>query len=53
MTKIDKEKCIGCGACVSVCSEGFEMINGKASIKNPKAKCIKEAAKICPVKAIK
>jgi len=53
MTKIDKELCIGCGACVSACPESFEIINEKADIKNPKAKCIKEAVSICPVSAIK
>jgi ferredoxin len=53
MTKIDKELCIGCGACVSTCPEGFEMSDGKAKIKNPKAKCLKEAISICPVNAIK
>jgi ferredoxin len=52
MTKINKEKCIGCSACASVCPDGFEMKDGKAVIKNPKAKCIKEAKDICPVGAI-
>ena len=53
MTNIDKELCIGCGACVSTCPEGFEMNDGKAKIKNPKAKCLKDAISICPVNAIK
>jgi len=53
MTKIDNKKCIGCGACAAICSEGFEMKDGKAKIKNSKAKCIKEAISICPVGAIK
>jgi len=52
MTKVNKELCIGCGACVSVCPEGFKMINQKAEIKNPKVKCIKETISICPVNAI-
>lgn len=52
MAKIDKEKCIGCGACVSTCPEGFEISDGKAKIKNSKAKCIKDAIDSCPVRAI-
>lgn len=50
--KIDKAKCIGCGACAAVCPDGFEMAGGKAKVKNPKAKCAKSAADSCPVKAI-
>jgi ferredoxin len=53
MAKIDDKKCIGCGACTSACPIGIEMIDGKAKIKDPKAKCIKEAINICPVGAIK
>jgi len=49
---VDKEKCIGCGACTSV-SDNFEI---KAVVKNSEPEDIKkdkEAADICPVKAIK
>ena len=53
MVKVDKAKCIGCGACVSTCPEGFELKNGKANVKNSNAKCIKEAIENCPVNAIK
>ena len=49
---VDKEKCIGCGACEAICPEGFEMKDGKAHVKNQKAKCMKEAADSCPVQAI-
>ena len=52
MAKVDKEKCIGCGACISVCEEGFELKEGKAEIKNPNAPCIKKGAEACPVNAI-
>jgi len=52
MVKVDKEKCIGCGACASVCPEGFEIVDGKSRVKNEKAKCIDEAINICPVEAI-
>ncbi len=50
--KIDVKKCIGCGACVGVCPEGFELKDNKAHLKNAKASCIAEAAAICPVQAI-
>ena len=52
MVKVNREKCIGCGACVAVCPSGFEMKNGKAGLKNSKASCIKDSASICPVEAI-
>lgn len=52
---VDREKCIGCGACVGVCAQCFEMREGKAHAKKTKIKkitCEKEAAEICPVQAI-
>ena len=53
--KVDREACIGCGACVSVCSKSFEMFEGKArekvkEVKN--ASCEKDAQESCPVNAI-
>jgi ferredoxin len=53
MVKVDKEKCIGCGLCESICPEAFELKDGKAYVKSQKAKCIKEAKDSCPVEAIK
>lgn len=54
--KVDKEKCIGCGLCISICPEVFEMgKDGKSYVKNPKAcnrPSCKEAADSCPVQAI-
>lgn len=52
---VDKDKCIGCGACVSTCPASvFEMKDGKAEVVNESA-CISchacEGA--CPVEAIK
>jgi caffeyl-CoA reductase-Etf complex subunit CarE len=50
--KVDKNKCIGCGACAAVCPQGFEMKGGKSVVKNPKAPCIDEGISSCPVEAI-
>lgn len=52
--KIDEEKCIGCGSCVAVCADCFEMDdNNKARLKdNCDMKCIQEAIDICPVQVI-
>ena len=54
MTKVDKKKCIGCGACVSTCPEVFELDeDGKAQVKSDKKlSCVKEAIENCPVGAI-
>ncbi len=52
MVKIDKDKCIGCGACAAACPEGFDVVEGKAKIKDAKAKCIEETIDMCPVGAI-
>ncbi len=54
MVKINKEKCIGCGACTSTCSEVFEMgDDGKAKVKAQKnLPCVKEAIDNCPVDAV-
>lgn len=54
--KVDKEKCIGCGACVALCGEVFELKDGKSHVKeNCKCEdcdCCKQAAEQCPVDAI-
>ncbi len=51
MIKIDKNKCIGCGACVAVCPEGFELKNRKANVKK-NVPCSSDAINACPVSAI-
>ena len=54
MIKIDENQCIGCGLCVSLCDEVFQMKdNNKAVVKAQKKKpCVKEAIDSCPVNAI-
>jgi len=50
---VDEKKCIGCGACASICPvNAIKIVNGKANI-DPK-KCIKcgSCAQFCPVSAI-
>ena len=52
----DKEKCVGCGACVSVCDNWKIDDDGKAEpIKSEVEEigCNKEAVEICPVQCIK
>jgi len=56
MVNVNKETCIGCGACASVCPDVFEMNDdGKANIKagaDTNKDCVKEAIETCPVDAI-
>lgn len=54
--KVDQNLCIGCGACVAVCPEVFELReDGKSHVKDEKGceKCdCKMAKEGCPVQAI-
>lgn len=53
--KVDRDACIGCGACVSICPSSFEMFEGKAKEKKAEVKkltCEKDAQDSCPVSAI-
>ncbi len=52
--ELDKEKCIGCGTCVAICPDNFEMDGAKAKVTNAEdTGCAKQAADSCPVNAIK
>ncbi len=61
----EKDKCIKCGMCVSLCSEYWEFKDGEISLigskkkeknfelKVKKIECNKVAEEVCPVKCIK
>jgi len=51
---VDKEKCIGCGACAGMC-DNFEMKDGKSIVKKAEVDevgCNEDAKNACPVQAI-
>lgn len=54
--KVDKEACIGCGTCVALAPNTFELdVEGKSVVTNPNGDPevdIKKAADACPVSAI-
>jgi len=54
---VDKDKCIGCGACVSIAGKTFKMgEDGKSEVVDPEGddlETIENAAQSCPVEAIK
>lgn len=56
MVSVNRETCIGCGACATTCSDVFVMKDGKSSVvkgkEGSKEPCVKEAIDACPVSAI-
>jgi ferredoxin len=62
--KLEREKCIGCGSCVALCSKHFELQDdGKTHIKEAtkqdveeleieKSDCADQAVQACPVQCI-
>jgi ferredoxin len=55
MITLDREGCIGCGACVSLCPHNFNLDDdGKASVISQEIiDCTQEASDSCPVNVIK
>ena len=54
---IDEEECIGCGSCVEICPEVFQMKEGeeKAEVIKPEGgpeDLVQEAIDTCPVSCI-
>ena len=62
--KLEREKCIGCGSCSSVCPKFFEASeDGKSHLKGvertqveevetPEVECAQSAADACPAQCI-
>jgi len=55
--KVDREKCIGCGYCITVAPEVFELKDGKSNVKDVEGDKkypdkVKNAKEGCPVNAI-
>ena len=53
---VDYETCIGCGSCVALCPEVFELRNDEKAWVIAQDKCdtcdCQEAVDVCPVQAI-
>jgi len=59
--KVDRNLCIGCGACIALCPNIFKYgSDGKSEVKidnvtninETDKECVKRAVTVCPVKAI-
>ena len=52
----NRNTCIGCGACASVCPDNWELKSDKSHPKKTELNdigCNQEAVDVCPVQAIK
>ncbi len=54
MIKVNQETCIGCGTCVALCPQTFQLNDGGKSevISQDDTECAKGAVASCPVQAI-
>lgn len=54
MIKVNQDQCIGCGLCVGLCPEVFQInTEGKAEVvAQTNLDCAKTAAASCPVQVI-
>lgn len=52
--KVNKDLCIGCGVCESLCGDVFKLgDDGKSeAISQEEKDCVKKAVESCPVQAI-
>lgn len=52
--KVEKSRCAGCGACISVCPHGAISIgnDGRAMINEEKCKKCGKCKEVCPFNAI-
>ncbi len=52
---VKEDECIGCGACIAVCEDNFELKDGKAIVKNEIVEdigCNQDASESCPMNCI-
>jgi len=52
MFKVDKEKCVGCGACVNVCPAGAISVKDDKAVISDKCVDCGRCAQVCPAHAI-
>ena len=53
MFKVDKEKCVGCGACIEVCpAQAISMVDDKAEVNSDKCVDCGRCVQVCSQEAI-